>query len=194
VRAATVNALEKDVLSGSRVAGCRCRAGRLVMGGTVAGSHRCTKDPTSCPSAGAAGPRILNAERRVGFSGAIALIVLLASCVTTPDGRRALTPGARAFGQSQLEHVLRCGLPAVAAALIGGGQPDYRAASQCHLQLVGEQLGRAIEAAPAADEAHGREVVRATELQTKGDTRAAKKVARSCANDARKRWIGDATP
>lgn len=130
-------------------------------------------------------------SRRTACVSALALVLFCSlGCVTAPDGRRALAPGSRSFGAAQLEHVLRCGLPAIASALASGAPPDYLAASECHLDLIGEQLGRALETAPEPDEQHGRDVVRATRLQVEGERAAAKRVARSCTENARIRWTG----
>lgn len=124
------------------------------------------------------------------LSGAVALFTLvcatvfalaLTSCTTLPDGRRALHPGARAV----LEDVLACGVPLLSGAL--AGEPDYLAASSCHLERVGQRLGRAREDAPAPTVDHGRDVVRAAELEQDGERREAQALALECESTARAR-------
>jgi hypothetical protein len=114
----------------------------------------------------------------------ITVMLLAASCGTTPDGRRALSPGARAAGGAVLGDVLACGLPLLAGAL--AGEPDYLGASSCHLRRVGERLGGR-ESAPAPSTDHGRAVLRAAELEQVGERREAKEAARACEAVARAR-------
>lgn len=109
----------------------------------------------------------------------LVMLVLLAwspGCVTTPDGRRVLSPGARRFGGAMLEHVLTCGSQAalaagMAAATGGDGQPNPWEVSTCHLNLIREQLGRESGPAPQPSEEHGRKVLEAYELERNGAPR-----------------------
>lgn len=120
----------------------------------------------------------------------IAALVMASGCVTGPDGRRVLSPGARAAGAAVLEDVLACGAPLLLGAL--SGSPDYLAASTCHLGRVGARIGRAIEAAPVPSEDHGRDVIRAAVLEHDGHTKAAKMLADECEETARARLAGEA--
>lgn len=117
------------------------------------------------------------------FTAACALAFALAvtSCTTLPDGRRGLHPGARAV----LDDVLACGIPLLGDAL--AGKPDYIAASRCHLERVGQRLGHAREAAPVPTVEHGRDVVRAAELEQSGERREAEVLAFECESTARER-------
>lgn len=119
----------------------------------------------------------------------ISVLVMASACVVGPDGRRVLSPGARAAGGAVLEDVLACGLPLALGAV--AGEPDYVAAATCHLRRVGERLGQN-EGAPVGTVEHGREVVRAAELEQAGDDRGAKAVAQECEATARARLAGEA--
>lgn len=119
----------------------------------------------------------------------IKMLVLLAlclpACITAPDGRRVIAPAGRAI----LDDVLACGLPLAIGAV--AGEPDYAAAATCHIERVGRRLGQTSEA-PKGTAEHGRDVVRAAELEQAGATRQAKAVARECEATARARLGGQA--
>jgi hypothetical protein len=122
---------------------------------------------------------------------ALLLLVSLTACVTLPDGRRALTPEARAAGAAMLSDVLACGLPLALGAL--EGEPDYLAASACHLRRVGERLGQGLESAPAPTVEHGREVVEAVDAHRRGSRVVAtvdEAKAEECEATARARLAG----
>lgn len=110
-------------------------------------------------------------------------MVLAAIVAIVLTGCANLSPGARAIGGAVLEDVLACGLPLAVGAL--AGEPDYIAASSCHLQRVGDRIGRALESAPEPSIDHGREVIRAAELDQAGEHRQARAVARECDATAR---------
>lgn len=130
------------------------------------------------------------------------------ACVTGPEGRPMLSPASREFGERQLEHVLTCGVQAalsaaVSAAAGGSGAPDYIRASECHINLLREQLTRGAdrrrtpvrsrEIGNPPDQcsgvAHGQLVVEATTLEQTGEHRQARKVARQCEQLVRTCWL-----
>lgn len=126
------------------------------------------------------------------LSGLLLLIIALAlpGCVVGPDGRRTLSPGARAAGEAMLQHVLTCGLQAglgaAASAAANGGAPSEQVlleASRCHIQLATEQAKRALAPKPSVD--HGRRMLEAQTLHDAGLRDEAIEVARECDKQAR---------
>jgi hypothetical protein len=141
------------------------------------------------------------------------LLLFVGACVTGPDGRSTLSPAARAFGERQLEHVLTCGvqaaLSAAASAAAGGsGAPDYIRASECHVNLLREQLARdpspnktrrpsaersrevnTTSPGRCSDAVHGQMVIGATALEQAGEHRQARKVAGQCDKLVRTCWL-----
>lgn len=118
----------------------------------------------------------------------LSLVLMLAACVVGPDGRRVLSPGARAVGESMLEHVVRCGLQAgfgaAVSAAANGGAPSEQvllSASECHIQVAGEQAQRwRWRAAPAPSVEHGRKMLEAQTLEAAGLHDAAIDAALEC--------------
>lgn len=117
----------------------------------------------------------------------LSLALAGSGCVTGPDGRRVLSPGARAFGQAMLEQVLTCsvqaGLTAGMSAAANGGPPSEAVlieASRCHIDLAIRQTKRAIEAAPAPSVEHGRRMLEVHVLEEAGLRDDAIDAAREC--------------
>lgn len=134
------------------------------------------------------------------------VLVNMSGCVTGPDARPTLSPAAREFGERQLEHVLTCGVQAalsaaVSAAAGGSGAPDYVRASQCHINLLREQLTRGANRRPLPSRepsnsanrcsgvVHGQLVLEVATLEQAGEHREARKVARQCDRLVRTCWL-----
>lgn len=146
-----------------------------------------------------------NSTKRTAVAGVLALtwpivvILFLLGCVVGPDGRRTLSPGARAFGQGMAQDVIACGLPFAFGAVLGaiGGTPpsdeDYLGIAECHFRRVGERLGSSLELAPVPTVEHGRDVVEAIRVRERAghvvvdvdDSKAAE-----CEEAARARVVG----
>lgn len=120
----------------------------------------------------------------------VTVLIMASACVVGHDGRRSLSPEARAAGGAILQDVLACGLPLALGAV--AGEPDYVQAATCHIERVSRRLGQTAEAAPVGTVEHGRDVVRAAKLEQAGETREAKSVARECEATARARLGGEA--
>lgn len=90
----------------------------------------------------------------------VALALLSSSCVTTPDGRRVLSPAAKSWLLQGAGDALLCGASLVVGAASGSvGTSDYLEVSAC---VVERQLERAPALIRAASVAHGESVARAT--------------------------------
>lgn len=115
----------------------------------------------------------------------IAVLAMVCSgCVIGPDGRRILSPSARAFGEAMLEQVLTCSVQVAVSAAVDGGAPGKQQlleASACHIKLAAEQ----IKGRPAPTIEHGGLILQARDLEDAGKHAEALEVARECDRKAR---------
>ncbi len=138
----------------------------------------------------------------------ISLALMLVACVVGPDGRRTLSPNARAAGAAVAGDIIACGAPLALSAIVGalvGEAPttdDYLRAGECHVRRAANRLGvleasRLNTQADAAERElieHGQAVVEAVRIHERHDGQLVIDVdgelARGCEATARERLGG----